>query len=752
MLTRAWLVAATFMLASVAAAVAQISDETSLSDPLYGPAPSDQFAPVVATDGTDFLVAWIDGRAIPAAIYANRVTGNGRVLDSTGIRVPLETTAANERLIGAFYVDGAYTIIYSYESFASSSLHTDAATISGDGRLIDGPRTILDDANASAGATTGSRIVLVAGSKLIVLNGRSEIVGRFAIAAVPPYGSGIASNGSTFLVGTFAYDGASNSVNLIALDANGKPTDETRIATSASGDGPVIGSDGTDYLVLYVDNRTFKPVAQYVDAHAQIRSTTILDGVTGSVARGALVWTGHFYLLTAAATEFNQPMEVFRLDRAGTAVTPIRPLGDGTPGTVNQAATAWNGSKALLTWTSGSQLAPNAMEVVGLLANANANSIGPVMTIPGSSNLQAAPVIASSGAQDLAVWVEPTGIYATRITPDGRTLDGRGITVSSAELPSRSLSLSAVPALQVIYDGSSYLVAWGDSTGVTAQRLDPTTGSLVGPPFALAQCTRSFDLVKDNESPVLFNADCSDGRVYAQRVGAAGPVGATVAISPSAMFANAPRAAWNGNQWLVVWNKLVPLPVLVSPPPYRSTAVYAARLSTALTLLDVQPILIAESDFNESGPLVASDSREFLVVWSHTAYNATDGLYLRRVQTDGSESEAERFVAGSFVAAQSIVCTGARYAIGYSRMDGYWNDDLFLTHVSSRKDEPLIHDEVTISGTATDERYISLSASPGRPVRVVYTRVATESQYGGVSRVFMRDEVDAPRRRSVRLR
>ncbi|HEX7421495.1 MAG TPA: hypothetical protein VF505_16510, partial [Thermoanaerobaculia bacterium] len=542
-------------------------------------------------------------------------------------------------------------------------------------------------------------------------------------------------------------------VNLIALDANGKPADETRIAASASGDGPVIGSDGTDYLVLYVDNRTFEPVAQYVGAHAEIRSTTVLHGAAYSVARDALIWTGRMYLEAATAVDFNnQQMALLGLDRAGTAITSVRPLGAGTPGLVNQAATAWNGSKALLTWTSGSQDAPNAMEVVGVLANADATSISPLITIPSAGNLQVTPVIATSGSQDLAVWAEPSGIYATRITPDGRALDGRGITVSLQTQASRSLSLGEVPTLRAIYDGSSYLVAWGDYTGVTAQRIDPATGSLAGGPITLAQCSLSFDLAKDNDSPVLFNTDCSEGRVYAQRVGATGPVGAAVAISPPDMFANAPHAAWNGNQWLAVWHKLVPLPLLISPPAYRATAVYAARLSTALALLDVQPILIAESDFNEGGPVVASDGREFLVVWSHVAYNATDGLYLRRVQTDGSESEAEFLVSGSFIAAQGVVWSGKRYTIGYSRMNGFCNDDLFLTHVSSRKDDPLIRDEVTISATAIDERYISLAAPPGRPVRVVYTRVATEPQYGGVSRVFMRDEVDAPRRRSVRLR
>lgn len=743
-----WLFASLLIVLAVSPSFAQTTDERSISLPSYGAAPGDQFGPVVATDGTDFLVAWIDGRAIPAAIYANRVTADGRVLDGTGIRIPLQLQT-DGWLIGAFYVEGAYTIIFSYQSYGPTSRHVAAATISADGRLIDGPRTILDDAYVTAGATNGSRIVLVAGNNVVVLNGRSEVIDRFGLSVVVPYGSSIASNGSTFLVGTFTYDGASNGVNLIALDANGKPTDETRIAASASGDGPIIGSDGSNYLVLYFDARLFKPVAQFVDAHAQIGSTTVFGGVSDSVLRGAIVWTGRFYFVTAMTADSEPQMELLRLDRKGTAITFAQLL--GVHDVLNRASTAWNGSKVLLTWTSGSQFEGNAWEVDGALTNADASSISPVITIPSSSNLQTAPVITTSGAQDLAAWVEPTGIYATRITSGGTPLDGRGIKVSSAELPSRSLTLNGTPALRVIYDGRSYLVAWGDYRGVTAQRLEPATGSFAGPPFPLAPCTRSFDLAMDNESPVLFNAGCSDGRVYAQRIGASGPVGAAVAISPPEMFADAPHAAWSGSEWLTVWHKLVPLPLLVSPPPYRAAGVYAARMSPALTLLDVQPIVIAESDFNEGSPIVASDGREFLVVWSHSVYNNTDGVYLRRVQKDGSASEAEFLVPGMLSVAQSILWNGARYTIGYSRSDRSWNGDLFLTHVSSRRDDPLIRDEVPISATSTDERFIALTDAPGRPVRAVYTRVAAEPVYGGVSRVFMRDELSA-RRRAARSR
>ena len=769
MVIRAALVAVTLILTCVIAASAQISAEAPFSDPVYGAAPGNQTAPVVATDGLDFLVACIDARSFPIAVYANRVTHDGRVLDGTGIRIPFDPNGSNAGLVGAFFADGAYTIIYSYSTIGPLTRRTAVATISVDGRLIDGPRVVLDNAFTRAGATNGSRIVLVTGDEIVVLTGQAQIAARFALppgvnAAFVGFGAGIASNGSTFLVGTFFYDNGSkqSAVNLIALDPSGSPTDSTRVDASFTFPGPAIGSDGTDYVVLYSDGQTFKSVTQYVGAHAAIKSTSILDSEPYSFAPRAIVWTGHDYL--ASATESRRPgqqITFVNLDRSGTPTGSLRRLGAATSDVVNQTAMAWNGTTALLAWSNGSQDAPEALEVLGTFTNADATSMSPFITIPDSSNMQITPVIATSGSQDLAVWAEPTGIYATRIAPDGRTLDGRGITVSSVALLGRSLTVGGVripnwlvePVVRAIYDGSAFVVAWGGGdAGVTTQRIDPETGSLIGPPIVLATCSRGFDLAKDNDSLVLFTVDCGDWRLYAQRVGAtAAPLGSAVTISPLHVLANAPRAAWNGTEWLIVWNELVQSGILISPPEYFSPSVYATRISPAFAPLDTQAMTIAHADFNqEDSPYVATDGHEFVVVWSHRSWDGTDSLNLRRVQPDGSVGESVVLVPG-LVTARSIVRTGSRYAVGYLRTNATRDGDLFLTHIPSRDDEPLTHDEVAISTTALDERSISLVAPPGRPLRLVYTRVAAEPQYGGVSRVFMRDEL-SPRRRSVRQR
>jgi len=744
MATRLFIITMILMLLAGAAA-AQLTNETPLSQPQYGPAPSVQSSPVVASDGTDFLVAWLDWRAMPGSIYANRVTRDGHVLDGTGIRVAVDPASANARLVGLFYIDGAYTLIYAYQLFSPIAFRTAAVIISADGHLLDGPRIILDQAAARVAASNSSRIVVVASDTIIVLNGRADVIDRFRFPGTPPYGLSIASNGSTFLMGTFAYDGASNIVGLIALDANGHLTDATRIGVSASGDGPIIGSDGTDYLVLYNDVRSFKAVAQSVTAHAEIRATSTLDVEPHSVLYGALLWTGRTYLLATTTTGPGQPIAVLNLDRTGTFLGTSRLLGDGTPGAVNYPSMAWNGRDLLLAWTSGSQGAPNGWEIQGALLNADGTLASSVLSIPVASNTQVAPVIATNGSQELAAWAEPTGVYATRIASDGVGIDGRGIPVFADTTPSRSVTLGVVQTVRVVFDGMAYLVAWGGYGGVMGQRIDPRTGSKLGDPIKLAPCATSFELSNDGISAVIFATDCSGGHLYAQRIGVAGAVGPAVAISPAGMLTGSPRAAWNGHQWLVAWNQLIRLPTQFDF--YRGN-VYAARLSGALTVLDTQPIAIAVSDFDESAPLVASDGRDFVLVWSHRSFDAARGLYLRRVHSDGSIGDSSSLITGGY-GAQSLVWNGLRYALAYASDAAYWNHDLFLTHIPSREDEPLVRDQTPISASEFDERYVSLAAPSKGRLRIVYTRVAVEPEYGGVSRVFMRDEIDTPRRRSV---
>jgi hypothetical protein len=74
-----------------------IGPEFGMDNPVLGPARGDEESPAVASDGTNFLVVWIDSRANPNGnIYAARVSPAGTLLDPTGIDVHRESLREGE--------------------------------------------------------------------------------------------------------------------------------------------------------------------------------------------------------------------------------------------------------------------------------------------------------------------------------------------------------------------------------------------------------------------------------------------------------------------------------------------------------------------------------------------------------------------------------------------------------------------------------------------------------------------------------
>jgi len=729
-----------FVILLAATGLSQTVIEQPAASPIYGPAPSDQFGSVVGSNGTDFLVAWFDGRAWLPAIYATRVSTDGRVLDGTGIRIPLQIGNFNARLVGAFWIDDAYTVIYAYQGCASPNgcLFTGVARIDDRGDLIEPPRVVADFPARSA-ASNNSRIVIAGADSLAVLDDHSQLLNRLPLPGGPAYGINVGTNGATFLVSSFSYDRSGNWVNFAVLDGNGNPTGWSRIAASGIGDGPIIGSDGVDYLVLY-RNALSGDVAQRVTAAGVIGTS-----VPGPSALSAvLLWTGDHYFFSETEYGFN----IASLDQAGNVISPATSVPAlGTPGVVNVPSIAMAGSKVLMTFTNGTQSSPDGWDVAGMLLSVSGQPLSDVLVLTTSSNPQRAPAIATGGRRDLVVWDEPSGIYGARVSAGGSAIDGRGIRIAAESIPSRGFTYGAPREIRVIFDGDAYLVAWIDRT-LNAQRVDGDTGLLLGSLMTLAPCATSFDLERDGSGTVLFATDCS-GALFAQRVALAGPVGPSVTISPPQMGTSAPRAAWNGNEWLIAFNQLILIPTLGPVPIYRHN-VYAERLSPSLSVIDVAPIPIDVSAYEAANPVVATNGRDFLVLWTRS--RDSPGVYGRHINADGSfgDSASPPGIPAAVGAniALNVVWDGSRYGIEYSttRDDGV--DEVRLTHVAT--DVP-VGDRIGISleGADTREADVVVSA-PGR-LRTVYARTAVEPEYGGVTRIFTRDILPA-RQRAVRKR
>jgi hypothetical protein len=713
------------------AVAAQLANEIPLSPPIYGPVNVTNVAkPFTASDGTNFLVAWLDGRmAGSPTIYANRVTRLGELLDGTGIRVPNDPgnpAAAPYEILGLFHVDGVYTLFYRHsdQSYPVYPIATYAVIIGDDGRILEGPRQVF---TSSVGrmASNGSRIVALIGNDIFVLNGHAEVINRFPLpvfAGGNPFNAAIGSNGSTFLLVRFGsiYNSSSGYLyfaDLLAFDTSGQFSSATRV-NDVNGSGgviPLVQSDGTDYLVV-----CFRSVLS-VSAQAELRSKSDLI-LSQFVETPALSWTGQMYLLAAAARDNTQQMAVLTLARDGSAIGSVRKIEPEAQRSFTPAM-ATNGTEALVAWMSQPS---GTVTVRAAVVDGAGTPHSPVMTLPTASNVQSHAVIATGGLYDLAVWEEADGMYATRVTSTGSPLDGRGILV--AQKPAAQSAGTFQP--RVVFDGTAYLVAWGPGS-VRGQRIDPATGRLLDTPVTLASCAGSFDLESDGKSPVLFVAGC-DPQLYAQRVDAIGTAGPRVSIFPAGTSLSHPRASWNGYEWLVVWQE-----------NRGGLNAYFGRVSSELTPLDSMPILDPAPPFYDQSPSAASDGHDLAVVV--TRYGR--GMYFRNMHSDGTAGEATLLAPNAQNA--SLVWDGSQYAVLYAETcTTPCRPRSYLSHFRIQADQPVVTDKVPIAESAFTDGTLEVLGNGS--VRMVYTRNAIEPLYGSSPRVFLRDDyASVPRRRAA---
>src|SRR5947207_2344244 len=119
----------------VPAAHAAINEKPA-SDVIYGPAPNYQYDPLIASDGTNFLIVWLDERSFPSAMYAARMTRQGELLDPTGIRIPVSTLPA-----ALLFAGDAYVVLFTKEQSLYATRISREGEILENGKLLESNQT-----------------------------------------------------------------------------------------------------------------------------------------------------------------------------------------------------------------------------------------------------------------------------------------------------------------------------------------------------------------------------------------------------------------------------------------------------------------------------------------------------------------------------------------------------------------------------------------------------------------------------------
>jgi hypothetical protein len=686
------------LLTLTVSASAQIR-ETPVSTGPLGPAVGNQMSPLAATDGTDFFVVWNDYRG---GTFGTRVTHDGNVVDKTGIFL---TTASPRALL---WCGGVYVLVY------SGNNSTGIVRFTADAHIIDGPRNITNS-YVGAAATNGSTIVL-AGPKITILDDRAELIEEIPSPVLGASAWGASSNGSTYELAVAFYANGLNGVYSIPLDAHGHPQEALYLHGSAL--QTLVTPEGAGYRLFFGDVQT-----GVVMTYATTTDATTPSPLLGRVMAGAVTTTTNGYLL--ATTGASDPeLEVIR-GSGGTIVDPQSFATTSRPAIPSGPAFATAGDNTLFVWSENPSADAN---VRGVILDGNGHPKSSTFDLTLSAPSQQAPAIATGAANDLVAWQEGSGIYAARVSPEGVPLDGRGMQLSTTGFGPR-----------VVRDGSAYVVTWFDDRVFDLRWIDASSGTPIGGTITvdISGCS----LARDDVGMVLFFTD-ADGHVEAQRIGMAGTIGPAVRLTPDGVSAASPTAVWNGHEWLVLWDELRLLPIPFVFPLYAST-VKAERVTESLSVVDSQPLQIADFPNGIGDVAVATNGDEFFLAWSDTDPTHIPGVYARTVSAAGVLSDPTLLVAAAGTDVKSAAWDGSHYAVAYAvrRDDPLYAFRLMLTHAG-------VGDQLAISTAALDQHEVALAATPGRPVRAVYTRIAGEPQFGYVSRVFTRDLVYA-RRRSV---
>jgi MYXO-CTERM domain-containing protein len=335
-------------------------------------------------------------------------------------------------------------------------------------------------------------------------------------------------------------------------------------------------------------------------------------------------------------------------------------------------------ASCLVVWTDGRAGIGAGGDIYGARVDANGHLLDPAgFAVSTANGGQAFPRVAWGGATYLVVWEDgrsgaDSDIFGARVGPDGVLADPAGIAISSAP------NDQSGPALA--WNGSTFFAAWDDNRGSpdvgglygarvseAGALLDPAgVGIALGDGYphdaAVASDGSGFMAIWTQYSAA------SDYDLLGARISGDGEVlsPGAFAISATPDRAELPRAAWNGTDYVIVWEVF--------------QEVFAARVSPEGAVRDVDGIQVAAGAWAATDPAVACGGPSCLLVWTDAAH---DGADIRGTRLDASgRLDPSTLLISSGAAEQSspsVASDGSGYLLVWSEWRGPepWARDVF---------------------------------------------------------------------------
>jgi phosphoribosylformylglycinamidine (FGAM) synthase PurS component len=563
---------------------------------------SDQCAPAISFDGTNYLVVWHDNRLdYPYSwdIYGARVGVDGGVLDPGGI--PISTATENQGWPRVAFDGTNYLVVWhDYRSAYSWDIY--GGRVSVDGSVLDTAGIAISTVAESQGfpdvAFDGTNYLVAwqdgrCGSSWDIYGARVGVDGSVADSAGIAISDAVnhqssprvAFCGSNYLVVWEDQRSGALDVYVARVSVKGELLDsEGVVISSAVSDQcvPALACDGVNCLAVWQDRRS--GAWDIIGARVSPDGTVLDPGGIDIVVAANRQW------YPAVAFDGTNYLVVWQDDRSGSwDIYGARVSVDGSvldpEGILISAATnrqmfpavAFGGTNYLVVWQD--VRSDSSHDIYGARVSVEGEVLDPEgIAITVAANRQGWPAVASDGTNCLVVWNDRRSgsedIYGARVSAEGEVLDPEGMNISVA--PDDQYGC------KVEFGGGNYLVVWYD------YRL----GTL----------------------PHIFGARVSaDGEVL-------DPEGIAIMIARRGEMS--PDVAFDGTNFFVVWQDW----------RYGTSDIFGAGVSTEGTVLDPDGVAITISSGDQLVPAVAFDGTHYLVVWESKWWVIPD-IYGARVTT-----------------------------------------------------------------------------------------------------------------------
>ncbi len=712
-----------------------VSPEFGL-EPVLGPARNNQVRPSVASNGTSYLVAWVDHRGGGFQLFATRVSASGEVFDGAGIEVATEPSFGKIGVAsnGSDYLvvwDDYFEDIYARRVNAAGVLQDGAALVVSKGAGSQTAPSVASNGTDYLVAWQDNRTaeqwdvyanrVTAAG---VVQDGGGFVVSSATGAQAAP---SVASDGAGYLVAWGdSRSGNGDDIYASRVSASGVVQDATGISVSAapgSQDYPSVASNGLDYLVAWQDGRgsTRDIYASRVSAAGVVQDNAgfAVSTAAGNQERPSVASNGSDYLVgwldhrrggdlwDVYVGRVTVEGEVGPVD--GLLVSTMAEELDTSNDPWGGPTIASDGANYLVGWMG---LRAGNWDIYVSPVDADDFVVQSTGVVASLSVNEQAGAVASNGSGFLVVWSENRSgrgadIFASRVSGSGVVEDPVGLLVSAAAGSQAGASVAS--------NGTDYLVTWSDGraggTDIYAARV--TGGGVVLDPMGLPVTTGKVQLspssvASDGANYLVVWSQGAWGAsdIYASRVSASGVIEDVdgIAVSTASDDQYSPSVASNGSGYLVAWQD----------SRGGLSGIYAARVSLQGVVADASGVLVAQDNGPREDPSVASNGESYLVAWEDRRNNNWD-VFASRVSALGIVEDPEGLAVAALeeVAERNVAASsnGSSYLLTW--YNGAW-DESSLRAASLVFDPELELSEFTIDGSSDLPRNSRIAVLGGR--------------------------------------